>query len=445
VPKGADTYVIVPCLVIFYLLLFRSLAKPIQVGNIKSYIKIDVLFYLFSYILYYYPYQKYVLGLTDLTTQYSRLNQYIEYTNVSIILSTIAMLSFAIGYSRNKSQPKSVQIIMCQVKYKSINQLIVVVLLFAVILCIYFFKTNGIKALIYSYGSDDALIEFNTVPIYRELSFLIMLLSGLIVYYWKYYKQTNFIFILSIAMIMIWSLYILFSGDRNGFFLIAVILFAEYFTIIRSISRKYLFLSLFGALLLYNIVEIARASDNRNIDTYIESYKEMQQKDGNSFNITTLGYRSTFDLIPTQHDFFYGKFLFLSFTSIVPFLSAQFIEPNDTYKSSSSTLTYYLYGEFDLRGRGVGTNIISDLYMDFGVIGVIIMMIMMGLFSVFLQNKVQYNYNSIKWIVIYIITLSLFSEIARYSLVFAIRSISWTFLFFCFFQINRGKINDKHR
>ncbi|GHT61938.1 hypothetical protein AGMMS50239_13980 [Bacteroidia bacterium] len=437
VPKGADFWVIVPCLIIFYFLLFMSFAKPIQVGNIKSYFKIDLLFYMFSYLLYYYPYQKYILGLTDLTTQYTRLNQYIEYTNMSIILSTIAMLAFALGYSTYKKRNGTISDFVVRNNIvpttRQINRLICIILLVTIPLCIYFFIENGISALIYAYGSDYALIDFNTMPVYRELSFFVMILSALSVYYWKYYKKINLIFILSIITILIWALYVVLSGDRNGFFLIIVVIIVEYFTIIRAISRKYIILFSFGALLLYNVLEIAREADDRNIDTYVEAYKEMQQKDGNSFNITTLGYRATFDYIPEKHDFFYGNFLFLSITSIVPFLSAQFIDTNDVYKSSSSTLTYYLYGTYNSRGGGVGTNIITDLYMDFGVIGVLVIMFLMGRISVFFQNKITLNYNSIKWVVLYTITLSFFSEIARYGLVFAVRGITWTFLFFLVF------------
>jgi oligosaccharide repeat unit polymerase len=225
-------------------------------------------------------------------------------------------------------------------------------------------------------------------------------------------------------------------GDRNSFFINAIILIGGYFSLIKSASRKFLFVGVVGALLLYNIIEITRRSDDRSVDAYLNAYKLMQDKEGSSFDITLLGYRFTFDFIPQRHDYFYGKFFLLSITSIVPFLSGQLVSPDDSYIASSTVITYTLNGANS--NWGLGSNIVSDLYMDFGAIGVIIFIFIIGRFAVFTQQKFETN-NSIKWTTVYLMTLAMFAEISRYGFAFPVRNLVWTFLFFGLFSIKKQK------
>lgn len=425
VPKGADVWVITPCLIIFYFLFFQSLRTPIQIGKIKSFIKIDVLFYIFAYLLYYLPYQKYVLGLTDLKSHYQF--DYIECTNPSIIVSTIAMLAFALGYSKHK-QPESIMPqhnTLPSIKY--INKLATVLLTITVLLMIYYFRENSFFSVFYSsYEGSPA------GSVFREICLFVMMLCSYIVFRLKYYKKTNAVFIIALFVSLLWALYLFLLGDRNSFFLIAIVLCGGYFTLIKSAKRKYLVLFLFSALLIYKIVEIARNNDNRSVDTYMESYQVMQeQSDGSSFDITTLGYRLTFDVIPARHDYFFGKFLTLSVASIVPFLNGILSDPNDPYGGSSEVIGYTLLGPY--RTWGTGSNIVSDIYMDFGVPGVIILMFLIGLFSGFIRNKFILYPRSVKYMTLYFMTLALIAETPRYGVAFSLRYIVWAFLFFWLF------------
>ena len=72
---------------------------------------------------------------------------------------------------------------------------------------------------------------------------------------------------------------------------------------------------------------------------------------------------------------------------------------------------------------GVGTNIVSDCYMDFGIFGVIIILFLIGRYAGYVKSQTCKNINSAKWMFLYIITLSYLSEIARYGFDFPLRSI----------------------
>ena len=67
ISPGANETLIWLCLLIFYVQFFISIRKPISiVTGIKTFIKIDTFFLLFFYLIYYFPYQLYVLGLKSL-------------------------------------------------------------------------------------------------------------------------------------------------------------------------------------------------------------------------------------------------------------------------------------------------------------------------------------------------------------------------------------------
>ncbi len=67
VSLGSNKYLTWGCLIIFYSHFLASIRKPLSiVDGIKTFIKIDTFFMLFFYIIYYYPYQLYVLGLKNL-------------------------------------------------------------------------------------------------------------------------------------------------------------------------------------------------------------------------------------------------------------------------------------------------------------------------------------------------------------------------------------------
>ena len=309
VPKGADFWVILPCLLIFYFLFFKSLQKPIQIGNIKSFIKIDVLFYAFSYLLYYLPYQKYILSFSVLETPWF-FNDYIEYSNPSIILSTIALLIFDLGYRTYKNNNNKRKHTSTVPDLFYINFVIGTILLLIIALMSYYFLQNGLKSL-YKYAVTD--VEIVAKSGYREIQYFVMLLSGMLVYCWKYCRKFNLVIVSSIIVSFFWTIYLLLLGDRNSFFLVGIIFVAGYFTLFKSILRKNIFLLFIGALFLYFTVEIVRGSESRDLATYISAYNSISEIEGVSFDITTVGYRATLDIVPNKHDYFYGKFLLVSF------------------------------------------------------------------------------------------------------------------------------------
>ena len=82
----------------------------------------------------------------------------------------------------------------------------------------------------------------------------------------------------------------------------------------------------------------------------------------------------------------------------------------------------------------IGSSIIADCYLDFGIPGIIILMYLLGRIGAYIQTKAQENQTSVKWGVIYLLTLSTYAEVSRYSFDFIVRSIVWTIVIFALFE-----------
>src|ERR1700712_913770 len=102
VDRGIDDFVLWICLGIFYYYFIRTLLnKPLVIAaGIKTVFKLELLFMLFYYLLFYLPYQTYLLGLNNIARNDWISNTYLQYTNVSVVLSTIGLIMFMRGYEK---------------------------------------------------------------------------------------------------------------------------------------------------------------------------------------------------------------------------------------------------------------------------------------------------------------------------------------------------------
>jgi oligosaccharide repeat unit polymerase len=285
-------------------------------------------------------------------------------------------------------------------------------------------------------GSTMGTVTYDAI--FTLVTFFIILGVLQAITYYSIFKKINIqIFIISIISIS-WALALLFVGDRNTFFLVGLVIFAGFFTYIKSISRKQILAFLFGALFLYQVIEISRTVESKDLTSFVDAFfttineQDSELDKDSSFDTTTTGVRATFKVME-EENYYYGKFKLISLASIIPYSSRLFVDPNDPFTGSSNVLKSEMIGL--KKGWGVGTNIISDCFMDYGLIGVIVIMFCFGKFGGYVRLKTQKHNNSPKWIFLYIITLSYYSEIARYGFDFPLRSIVWTY--FLFFIIDK--------
>ena len=93
-------------------------------------------------MIYYYPYQLYVLGLKNLDRTRFLENTYPEFTNKAIIMSTIGVLAFKIGFNLYSSNNKVYVIYKVSKKY--INALSYITLFLISFILVLFINTGMI-------------------------------------------------------------------------------------------------------------------------------------------------------------------------------------------------------------------------------------------------------------------------------------------------------------
>ena len=428
-PDGITEEVIWFCLLIFYIYFIGAISKPISiVPHIKTFMKIDVFFMMFYYIIFYYPYQLHVLNIEDLANSQFLYKTYAQYTNPAVISSTIGLVSFQMGFHKEFFKKNVKRSLYPKAFYKKLN---FIVLFFTMFILLLYSQTGMVAMFASSYaGSKTGDVTYDAI--FHLVTYFIILSSISVLFYYINFKKLNIILIVLLSIVVIWCLALLIIGDRNTFFIIAIVIVSGYYTFIKGITRKKIILFIFPALFLYQVVEVSRTSEERNLEAIwlamTETNVEDEGIDIGSFGITTIGLRSTFKIIEENHDYFLGKFKFVSLTSVIPYSSRLFISNKDPYTGSSNVIKEEMIGKN--ASWGTGTNIISDAYLDFGIIGVIFILYGFGYFGGFVKNKLIKEPNNAKWIFIYLILIGYYSELSRYGFDFPLRSIVWTLLLF---------------
>jgi oligosaccharide repeat unit polymerase len=159
----------------------------------------------------------------------------------------------------------------------------------------------------------------------------------------------------------------------------------------------------------------------------------------NEFNFNETGFRATLQLansarvlysaiedIDESEDFFYGELLIGNLLGVVPMAQSVYLNLTDTKKyelSSSQYLTYIKFGEDSVHGEG--TTIIADIYLNFGYVGVLVVMFLFGIF----YKKVNFELHlkrSHYWVIIAAIVGSYSIYMGRSNLLHPLKYIVWS-------------------
>ncbi len=156
---------------------------------------------------------------------------------------------------------------------------------------------------------------------------------------------------------------------------------------IKSISLKqFLFLSTFGGILMFYVLVLRSGIDSSSVNYgLLDIFSDLIINNRNTY--VAIDYVDRFGIT-------WGESMLLSVCSPIPFLQSvvcNLFNLNPTDLSSSFLITKLSLGvdsNFDL---GFGTNIIADLYIAFGLIGVIVGMFVLGYFISYLSANSRNN------------------------------------------------------
>lgn len=435
---GINSALVWSCLSLHYAMLLASLWHPSRVWRGKpTYISIEFLFLFFSYLIYFYPYQLHVLNIANISRSgFIQGYTFTDQSNSAILIASIGMLAFRGGIRALALSDPAPDTTGQNRRHENATgpldrlspNTVALPVFFLQALLISGYLAAGWKAI----GEGRYSGETSTNSVAEGVYLLIVILSMVSFALLVYPAAERSVFIpLSALLSALWAVRILLNGDRNSFLLIAIVAIGGLFTFRISAGRWSLLVLGVSALSLYNAVEALRRGDVGSLfDFYLGDNVATNSHDGDtSFNNTTIGMRAALAGVPQYIDYGYGLYKLIGLAGVVPLIRG-FVIPSDApFKASSDVINDIVLGG-PSAGWSLGTSVIADVYVDFGVVGVPLLLFSLGIFGSYVQHALTVRPASVWRAVLYLMTLALFAEIPRYAFVFPVRPIFWTFLLF---------------
>jgi hypothetical protein len=315
--------------------------------------------------------------------------------NKAVSISALGLLSFYIGnlsistYGQTQKKVK-----------KEENKSILFILVVVYIAYVAFFLSSGSYAL-GAYAVGDSA----TYSKYIYFIFNSFLLSAVII---KLYSisliNSNKVTLIKyigffgkpLLLILTWHIaFSMYVGDRGPVLVYTLLIFSLY---MYRFNRVSLMRSIVYIMIGSTIFTVVKEIRTKNTDaSYFErlydisrmgdNVTKFEDKDIPGSTLLELAYSNrainhVVANVPEKYPFTMGYFQLFNISAIVPGLSGIFWqlfgESEAKYNSSSGFVTYLIQGENPLYGDG--TSVVADLYLDFGVYGVVIGMFMFGMF-----------------------------------------------------------------
>lgn len=369
-----------------------------------------VLFIISYHIVFFQFYIDLVLGIKDISNIAFLSPGLI---NKCTILSSIGLCVFYIGASL--TEYKCVQSTKIHNTHKLIDtQPYKIVFIFSTILWLIY---NARICLSGEYSQEMLEQSAGTLVNYSNILFTVasITLISTITYNWhtircnSIYEYLKSFGIFSLICILIYVLLTLNLGDRGPIITILCSLFGGYvISAKQQISIvKFIIIIVIAASISSTIGMARKIAGDNMIDKM-----QMIEADPSETCIpitaelassqNTLQY--AVDNVPSKHDYLYGSFQLRNILSTIPFssrITSSFLDPHWKYRTSAFFITYLIQGDFYIYGNG--TSLIADLYLSFGLIGIIIGMLFLGIIIKKVERRVLMNSNkSIYSIVLYI-------------------------------------------
>lgn len=403
------------CIVTFISLIFHF------VSNFeRNYFRIDVIF-IIGFMIVHFQWAI-MLSFSSITPLYLTFN-IVDHNviNFGVWLSSLGLISWLFGY--NITNPKTAEFTISTIKFPTR------VIYFGWLFFLLFLVASGqhfLSGALYKGGGEVTGIANYLRIISNALAMLIIIYSFLDrenlnksnrffgIGYHQFIFVTCFVFIF------------LYAGDRGAAISAACLFLFVYGTWVRPITLKWLvFLIITGAIIL-TIVGINRSGEDGISDFFdtlaVSNLYQITQELSNSARVLYIAIED----INNGSDYHYGGLWVSKILSLFPFAQSvylEFVEHRDHAFGTGQYITYLRYGPFSTSGEG--STLITDIFLNFGYVGVVIFM---GLFGGVIKSV--YSVMKQKGNLSIIIVACIFASYALYQgragLFDTLRDVVWT-------------------
>lgn len=294
-------------------------------------------------------------------------------------------------------------------------------------------------------GKVQGTDSWGSGAVYLYLIFSKLLYLRIIYFFFELKKRTSlktiYISFFSnkiLAVVYILNIVFFLSiGDRGPVMKAVLILLGMYAIFIRPIKFKTLVLFIILGSFTFMILGLGRGekviSNYGNENIFERGISEFfEKKDDNNFtdelaSSVRIQYRAL-DNVPNDHPYLLGSTFLFSFTNLIPFGGGLIIESSEIPKIYTDTSLFFTYlGQGNFSTWGEGSEILADIYVNFGIFGVFIVFFIFG----FLAKKIYFyaNEKNILYIIIYSSFLMSAIYINRSYLLYPLKDVIYMLFF----------------
>lgn len=287
-----------------------------------------------------------------------------SYINKGTWLFTIGIISYLLG---SLIKPKIAIHRSAQLKIIPTKGMFYILIVFMIL----FIAGNGFQFYRTIYMSDTYVVASDLIGLYSQViiaaSIILTTLELLNKKNFPSYKLHKYYFI----AIGSFATIIMIFGNRtiaSQLILPIICLYTLFFKPIKF--KKFLFILIPVAIIMY-IIQITRAGNELSFK--LESPLLMAAD-------LTIPYRSTFEAMRYVDDygFTFGKNMTGGILRSFPIVAGAIVGESRDFGSAELLTDYYFISHPNFTKFGLGTNIVADLYLSFGTIGVILFMFLLG-------------------------------------------------------------------
>jgi len=373
----------------------------------------------FVYAVFYFPINPYFSLFAESFNE--------DYINKGAALSSLAASCFCLGiYDKHPER---------ELKKKNARSNLAIPTIFADILLLIF-----IPYLLALYGTGQYVTDFtksniNTFVLYLVyyVIFAMMTKRKMTVSNLMTHPSEGAFILLTGAMVTL----LLLIGSRSNPLHIALLFLFLYNFYQYKLKNRYVILAMVVGVALMGVVGVVRGGQEFSAGE-MGSVLDI----GNDLTINN---RSLYVLMEyaDQHSYTFGRTMLLQIAAVIPWGQSMLLSITGMKMQafdSSSFVTWLYYGDqpFEI---GFGTNLIGDIYLSFGLIGVVVLMYLYGkLLKTLYNNALEGN---TKATLVYGLMFMEVIFLTRAGLLTSLRPIAWTFIYYYLFNGIRKKETRK--
>jgi len=425
--KGFSKLFVGLCVTLVIALLFNQAFIARKIRHESSLVQADVFFMMAYFGVLVWSWAADIFGIHEI----GRLpnSNYANYVNNALALITLGISAFALGFNLWNSVKSSELYNTSNRDWRAIGFLLFYLGFTLILLYAMYY---GREAFTGRYtGSEVGNLAVRTTYLLQG----IFVKLGIVLIYLTEHDRSRWIPRSKVPSVIVLGILLMYLilGDRSEFANTAIVVLFAYSYSFKRITLPIIIAGIVGFIFLSSAVRVARIQDHRSIEKIWEAITSGGEKvsvESGLENVSSSGLLTLTALatVPEKFDYFHGRLKLNELLGIIPFgrkiITIKHDNKNEV--STSSWLTWYVLGPNS--ATGVGTNIVVDLYLDFGFVGVSVGMLMIGLIVGYVQKKINIE-GSWSTLIAYCYFAGTLTIMPRYAILTFIRGLIWPLVF----------------